>query len=91
MAQRGIEPSAPAAYLIFFLETVGATCLILGLFTRFFAMAIAIELAVITFYVQWRNGFGNWEFAFLWGLVVFAIALRGGGPHALDRKLGWEL
>jgi putative oxidoreductase len=97
MARRGIEPSLPAAYLIFFLETVGAVCLILGLFTRFFAAAIAIELAVITFFVSWRNGFsfsspgGGWEYPFFWGLVVFAIALRGGGPYSLDRKLGWEL
>jgi len=27
----------------------------------------------------------------LWGLVCFAIALRGGGPYSLDRKLGKEL
>jgi putative oxidoreductase len=73
MARRGIEPSLPAAYLIFFLETVGAICLILGLFTRFFAAAIAIELAVIIFHASWRNGFsfsnpgGGWEFPFLWG------------------------
>ena len=24
-------------------------------------------------------------------LIIFAIALRGGGPYSLDRKLGWEL
>ena len=34
MARRGIEPAVAAAYLIFFLETVGAICIILGLFTR---------------------------------------------------------
>jgi hypothetical protein len=66
-------------------------------YERFFAAAIAIELAVIIFHASWRNGFsfsnpgGGWEFPFLWGLVVFAIALRGGGPYSLDRKLGWEL
>src|SRR5437868_3265237 len=49
LAQRGIEPSLPLAYFVWFLETVGALCIILGLFTRFFAAAIAIELAVITF------------------------------------------
>jgi len=27
----------------------------------------------------------------MWGLICFAIALRGGGPHSLDRKLGREL
>ena len=97
LARRGIEPALPLTYLIWFLETVGAVCLILGLFTRFFAAAIAIELAVITFVASWHNGFafsspgGGWEFPFLWGLVVFAIALRGGGPYSLDRKIGREL
>jgi hypothetical protein len=27
----------------------------------------------------------------LWGLMCFAIALRGGGPYSLDRKIGREL
>jgi hypothetical protein len=26
-----------------------------------------------------------------WGLIMFAIALRGGGPYSLDRRLGWGL
>ena len=97
LARRGIEPALPLAYVVWFLETVGAVCLILGLFTRFFAAAVAIELAVITFVASGPNGFafsspgGGWEFPFLWGLVMFAIALRGGGPYSLDRKIGWEL
>jgi hypothetical protein len=27
----------------------------------------------------------------LWGVVRPAIALRGGGPYSLDRKIGKEL
>jgi len=27
----------------------------------------------------------------MWGLLFFAIALRGGGPYSLDRKIGREL
>jgi hypothetical protein len=27
----------------------------------------------------------------MWGLVLLAIALRGGGPYSLDRKIGKEL
>ena len=97
MARRGLEPSMVFAYIVFFNETVGATCLIFGLFTRFVAASIAIELAVITFVASWPNGFvfssrgGGWEYPLMWGLVVFAIALRGGGPYSLDRKIGWEL
>src|SRR5262245_19164754 len=42
LARRGIEPALPLAYVVFLLETVGAVAIILGLFTRFFAAAIAI-------------------------------------------------
>jgi putative oxidoreductase len=95
MARRGIEPALPAAYAVFFLETIGAVLIMLGLFTRFVAAATAIEFALITFLAHWPAGFtwskGGWEYPLFWGLIIFAIALRGGGPYSLDRKLGWEL
>jgi putative oxidoreductase len=97
MARRGIEPALLFASVIFFNETIGAVCLMLGLFTRVIAAMIAVEFFVITFFVHFRNGFafsspgGGWEYPLLWGLVIFAIALRGGGPWSLDRKLGREI
>lgn len=97
LARRGIEPALPLAYVVFILETFGAVMIMLGLFTRFFAAAIAIEFAVITFVAHWPNGFGwtnprgGWEYPLLWGLIFLAIALRGGGPYSVDRKIGREL
>src|SRR5262249_33588967 len=95
VARRGIEPALYGAYAVFFLETIGAVLIMLGLFTRFIAAAAAIEFAVITFVAHWSVGFaagrGGWEYPLFWGLILFAIALRGGGPYSLDRKLGWEL
>jgi putative oxidoreductase len=97
LAHRGIEPSLPFAYVIFFNETVGAVCLMLGLFTRIIAPMIAVEFAIITFVAHFPNGFafsrpgGGWEYPLLWGLVIFAVSLRGGGPYSLDRKIGREL
>jgi len=75
-------------------EFVGGICISLGLFTRFFAPAAAIELAVITFGVYWpifawtQRGY---EYPLFWGLILFAISLRGGGPYSLDRRIGREL
>src|SRR5262249_44208818 len=64
MARRGIEPAIFAAYAVFFLETIGAVLLILGLFTRLIAAAAAIEFAVITFLAHRPPGFscarGGW-------------------------------
>ena len=94
LARLGIEPALPLAYLVAFLETIGGLCVALGLFTRFFAAAIAIEMAVITF-VHVPQGFGwanrGYEYPLFWGLIMFAIALRGGGPYSLDRRIGKEL
>jgi uncharacterized membrane protein YphA (DoxX/SURF4 family) len=49
LAKRGIERSLPLAYVVACLETIGGLCIALGLFTRFFAVAVAIEMAVITY------------------------------------------
>ena len=97
LARRGIEPALPLAYVVWFMETVGAICIMVGLFTRFFAIAAVIEFIVIIFVAHWGHGFmwsrpgGGWEYPLLWGLMFFAVALRGGGPYSLDRKIGWEL
>ena len=93
-AKLGFEPATLFAYVALINETVGAACIILGLFTRFFAATLAIELAVISLlfvHNGWAWAHHGWEYVFLWGLIFFAIALRGGGPYSLDRAIGREL
>ncbi len=93
-ADLGFSPPALWFWSSTVIEGLAGISLILGLFTRFFAAAAAIELLVITV-LYWNNGFGwmhrGYEYTLLWGLVCFAVALRGGGPYSLDRKLGREL
>jgi putative oxidoreductase len=91
MAKNGISPPLLVAYLVTFVETVGALCVAVGLFTRFFAAAAAIDLGVITFDVFWPRGFSGYEFVLMWGLIMLAIGLRGGGPYSVDRLLRIEL
>lgn len=91
MGKAGFPSAMIFAYCAIFLETVGATCVALGLFTRFFAAALAIEMACITFGFMPPQGWARMEPTFLWGIVFFAIALRGGGPYSLDRVIGKEL
>ena len=90
----GFVPGNVFAATTFLIELLGGIGILLGLFTRFFAAAAAIEMLVI-FFVYWNVGFpwlkGGYEYALMWGLVSFAIALRGGGPYSLDRMLGREL
>jgi putative oxidoreductase len=97
MARRGLEPSVPFAYIVFFNEGIGTILVALGLFTRIVTASIAIEMFLLTFIGHFANGFnfpnprGGWEMPLLWGLCFFAIALRGGGPYSLDRLIGREL
>ncbi len=86
---------AQLTFLLMVTELIGGACIALGLFTRVFAAMAAIEMAVLTFFIYWGNGF-NWqmrgyEYTLMWGAVLFAIALRGGGPWSLDRRMGREI
>jgi putative oxidoreductase len=95
MAKNGLEPALAFAYAALFLESVGGVCIIIGLFTRFFAAALAIEMLIALFAVHWAKGYaaggGGYEYVLLIGAVMFAIAIRGGGPYSADRAIGKEL
>jgi putative oxidoreductase len=87
------------AYWAIFIETVGALCVAAGLFTRFFAAVLAIEMLIALILVHSHNGFlvsvsggkNGMEYVLLLGVVLLAIAIRGGGPYSVDAKIGKEL
>jgi len=93
-ADLGFEPAILWVWGGLLIEFVGGIALMLGLFTRFWAAAAAIEMAIIS-YLYLKNGFSwlnrGYEYTLMWGLICFAMSLRGGGPYSLDRKLGREL
>src|ERR1700746_2858995 len=95
MAKNGLEPAILWAYVIIFLEAVGGACLIIGLFTRFFAAALAIEMLIALLVVHLPRGYGasggGYEYVLLIGVACFLIAIRGGGPYSVDRFIGKEL
>ena len=95
MAKNGLEPGSAFAYAAMFLETVGAACLIVGLFTRFFGAALAIEMAIAFLVVHLPKGFsagqGGFAYVLLIGVELCVIAIRGGGPYSVDRLIGREL
>ena len=91
LAKRGIEPALALAYALMFIETIGAVCIALGLLTRPFAVAALVEFGVIIYH-HLPNGYAwidrGYEYPLFWGLILLAIALRGGGPYSLDRAIG---
>ena len=95
LERRGVGAGAaePLAVVLIVLETIGGLCIALGLFTRFFAAAITIEMAVIAYNYVPKFGWTGpgYEYPLMWCLVMLAIALRGGGPFSMDRKIGKQL
>jgi putative oxidoreductase len=95
LAKNGLEPAMLWAYVIIFLELVGGICLIIGLFTRFFAAALAIEMLIALLLVHLPKGYaasgGGYEYVLLIGAACFLFAIRGGGPYSFDRIIGREL
>jgi putative oxidoreductase len=94
-AKNGIEPALMWTYAVLFIESVGGVCLIIGLFTRFVAAVLAIEMLVALLFVHLAKGYaaggGGYEYVLLIGAVCFVIAIRGGGPYSVDRFIGKEL
>lgn len=95
LTRYGIPAPGAFAYLIIALETIGGVMIAIGLFTRVVATMLVIEFLVIIFVAHWPRGYsasaGGIEYPLMWGLILLAIALRGGGPWSVDRKLGWEV
>jgi putative oxidoreductase len=95
LAKYGTPAPEFFAYLIMALETIGGVMIAIGFLTRPIAAMLVIEFAVIIFIAHWPKGYsvgaGGIEYPLMWGLILLAIALRGGGPWSVDRKLGWEI
>jgi putative oxidoreductase len=91
--RRGMGPAEPLTVVLIILETLGGLCVALGLFTRFWAAGIFIEMMTIVSIYWPKYGWTGpgYEYALMWGVVMLAIALRGGGPYSLDRVIGREL
>jgi putative oxidoreductase len=94
LARDGYDFGPGLSVLLIVVELIGGIGIMLGLFTRFFAAAVAIEMGLLTLH-YWSHGFSwlnrGYEYTLLWGVITLAIALRGGGPFSLDRKIGREL
>lgn len=78
LAQMGI--SAPAVYLISWLEVIGGVALILGVATRLFGLLFGIEMIVATIIVGFGRGV---SVDLLLALVSFGIALAGSGKYSI--------
>jgi putative oxidoreductase len=79
------------AYVVIAAELAGGVALILGLWTRWVALAL-LPILVGSIYPHWSAGFffsnegGGWEFPAFWAVALVVQALLGGGAWALSRE-----
>jgi len=91
--EQGFDPALPWIWSALIIEFVGGIALIIGLFTRFFAAAAAVEMLVITF-LYWKAGFSwlnrGYEYTLLWGLVSSPSRCGAGGPIRSIAGSAWS-
>jgi putative oxidoreductase len=90
MVRAGIPAPMLAAVIVTLVEFLGGLALLLGLFTRWCAIPLAIDMAVAILTVHWPNGFflpKGYEFALTLLAASVALTLLGSGEASLDRLL----
>jgi putative oxidoreductase len=81
------------AYVASFTEFLGGLLILAGLFTRFAAFAICIDLTVAIWKVHWHNGLlgspsgPGYELPLAAASLAFALIFFAAGPISLDHIL----
>ena len=95
-SQRGFVPGLFWGPLVAFVEFVGGACLVVGLLTRYWAAAIAIEMVVTTLRVKVPRGApfvatggqgGGYELDLIYLAVALALVVLGSGSLSVDRTV----
>ncbi len=90
MMSKGLGGPDWLPYLSAFTEFLGGAAMILGVLTRFFGMAIIVNMLVAVFAVHLKNGFfapTGFEFPGSLAMLAVAITLIGPGRFSVDYLL----
>jgi putative oxidoreductase len=74
------------AVILIGIETIGAICVILGIFTRFWSICMAVEMVVAILAVRLPHG-GNIELEGLLFAGAITLVALGDGPLSIAVKL----
>jgi putative oxidoreductase len=87
----GIPLPLVSDWIVTLVELLGGIALILGLYTRWVSIPLAIIMLVALLMVHVPNGFfvseGGFEFVFILLAGLVALAFLGAGPFSLDQQL----
>jgi putative oxidoreductase len=88
--QLGIPLAGIMAIVVATFELVGGFALLIGLFARFAAVPLALDMAGAIFFFHAKNGFfvpGGVEFVLLLMTSAIAVAIAGSGRFSIDHLL----
>ncbi len=97
LASLGAQPSTLWAVLATLVEFGGGLAMVLGLFTRLAAFALAADMALAVYLTNWHNGFfaekaaGGWEINMILACMAVSLILTGAGRFACDHALATRL
>jgi putative oxidoreductase len=80
---------AVAAYGVIALELIGGLALVLGIYARWVAIPLALEMLGTIVLVHGHNGWlftnagGGWEYPAFWAISLVVLSLLGDGAFAL--------
>ncbi len=80
--QLGFDPLI--AYVVAIAELLGGISMILGIFTRWSGVGLALIMLGALFLVKFKNGFSG-EFELLLLLTALGISFSGPGKYSLER------
>jgi putative oxidoreductase len=90
----GYKPGILWLTLVALTEFVGGILLVLGLFTRFAALAVVTFMIVAVHFTSAKGFFWlqqGLEYSLLILFVGLVFLIRGGGDYSLDKRLGREI
>lgn len=90
MSQLGVPAPSLAAMVLIAVEMLGGLALILGLFARWAALLLAVDMLVAILTVHLRGGFflpDGYEFVLTLLAANVTLALLGPGDASVDRVL----
>ena len=90
LANMGVPASGVIGPLLAIVEPLAGACVLLGLFTRFAGLAIAIDMFSAIMLFHRHNGFFipmGIEFVMMNCAAGFALAALGAGPFSIDHLL----
>jgi putative oxidoreductase len=94
--QRGFVPGEFWGPLVAIVECVGGACLVTGLLTRYWSLALAIEMVVTTLRVKVPRGAPfvatggqgtGYELDLIYLVVALGLVILGSGPLSVDRAI----